>query len=95
MEVLRVYDDNKCWDILTFTIDGEVVGEMNVELDNRYAYIHSISSFKQFQGIGTDMVKYLKSLEIKEIEGTADPESIGFWNKFNVVWDDEDFKVYL
>ena len=71
-----------CWTEISFMEGDKCIGEMNVDIDDDSAFIFFISSSKK--GTGTKMLEYLRDhYDIKTITGDADPDSIGFSNKFN------------
>lgn len=94
MNVKSFFNKTYCWTVLTFIQNEQVIGEMKVAIEDDYAFIYGISSYKERCGNGTNMINYLKSLGISKIEGDAVSDSIGFWNKFNPDWQDESFVIY-
>src|SRR5690554_157473 len=98
MEVINKFDSVNGWNVLKFYDSGEEVGFMNVDLSmvnvNGNAFIFTISSYKK--GYGTKMINYLNhALCVDSIAGDADPDSIGFWEKFNPEWNEESFEITL
>lgn len=96
MDFKEVFNEEYAWTTFSFYEDGELCGEMNVGLeeDQSYAFIWSICSYKK--GVGTKMIHFLRDeCGIQSIEGDAAPDSIGFWERFHPIWDEESFEITL
>lgn len=94
MRFEETFNEEYVWTTFSFYEDGELSGEMNVGLEEAqsYAFIWSISSYKK--GTGTKMIYFLRDeYGIQHIEGDADPDSIGFWERFHPIWDEDSFEI--
>lgn len=95
MEIQTRYDAVNCWTLFVGREDDIEVGQLAVDINEDYGFVHKISSYPERKGYGTQLINHLRSIGLNVIEGDADPDSVEFWYKFSPTWNDDSFTIHL